>query len=211
MTVGVAGLVLAGLGTAVSAYGQVQAGKAQEAQANYQAGVANYNAAVARNNAILAERAATDARKQGDIASGNQDLATRQLIGRQRAVLAANGVQVDTGSAVDITAGTEGIGKLDALTLRSNAERTALNYEAQGMNFNANAQLQDANANLYRISGQNAVSGSYTAAAGTLLTGFGSVAQKWYNMGTVSPGGGRPWLVPPGETIYSGPSTPYAE
>jgi multidrug efflux pump subunit AcrA (membrane-fusion protein) len=154
------------LGTAFSAYGAMQQGKAAAAQAEYQA-------AVGRNNAILAQRAADDARLRGEEAARRRAVETRQLSGRQRAVLAANGVLVDQGSALDLTSDTAEIGKLDELTIRSNAEREALGYEAQGMNFNASAQLNDMRAD-------NARSSAMGSAFGTVLTGATSVASKWY-------------------------------
>lgn len=154
------------LGTAFQAYGQIQQGRAAAAQAEYQA-------AVGRNNAILAQRAADDARLRGEEMARRKAVETRQLTGRQRAVLAANGVLVDQGSALDLTSDTAEIGKLDELTIRSNAEREALGYEAQGMNFNASSQLNQMRAD-------NALSSGYGSAFGTVLTGAGSVASKWY-------------------------------
>lgn len=164
------------IGTAVSAVGQLQAGKARAAQLNYQA-------AVGRNNAILAQRAADDARLRGEEAARREASKTKQLAGRQRAVLAANGQLVDQGSALDITDDTMQIGKLDELTIRSNAEREALGYEAQGMNFQAGSELNKMGAN-------NAISSSQGDAFGTVLTGAGNVASKWYKFGEA---GWDPW------------------
>lgn len=164
------------LGTAFSAIGQMQQGKAAAAQAEYQA-------AVGRNNAILATRAANDARLRGDEAARRKAVENKQLAGRQRAVLAANGVLVDQGSALDITSDTAEIGKLDELTIRSNAEREALGYEAQGMNFNASAGLNQMRAD-------NATSSGYGAAFGTVLGGAGTVASKWYQFKNEGWGGG---------------------
>lgn len=154
------------LGTAFQAFGAIQQGRAAAAQAEYQA-------AVGRNNAILAQRAADDARLRGAEAERRKAVENRQLMGRQRAVLAANGVLVDQGSALDLTSDTAEIGKLDELTIRSNAEREALGYEAQGMNFNAAAQLNSMRAD-------NARSSAMGSALGTVLTGATSVASKWY-------------------------------
>lgn len=167
------------LGTVMSAVGQMQQGKAAAAQAEYQA-------AVGRNNAILAQRAADDARLRGDEAARRKAVEVKQLAGRQRAVLAANGVLVDQGSALDITSDTAEIGKLDELTIRSNAEREALGFEAQGMNFNASAGLNQMRAD-------NATSSGIGSAFGTVLGGAGTVASKWYqfkNEGWGSGGGG---------------------
>lgn len=144
--------------------GQMQAGRAAEAQAKYQA-------AVNRNNAILAQRAADDARRRGEIAAAEAVRRGRQLIGRQRAIFASNGVVVDEGSALDITSETAAQNTLDFLTIRNNAEREALGFEARGMNYESQAGLD-------LLAGTSA---SRTAAFGTALSGIGSVASKWYD------------------------------
>lgn len=154
------------IGTGLQIMGQMQQGAAASKQAAYQA-------AVARNNSILAERAAQDAIERGKIAADRKKLETRQLLGRQRAVLAGNNVVVDEGSALDITTDTAGIGKLDELTILNNAEREAAGFRAQGMNFSAQAGLYDA-------SGAAARASAITGAVGSAISGAGAVAQKWY-------------------------------
>jgi hypothetical protein len=105
----------------------------------------------------------------------------RQLGGQQKAVLAANGVLVESGTALDITAETAEVGQLDALTIRANAEREALGFEQQSVNFQAQAGQSTAQANLSTLAGANAASAGTGRAFSSLLTGAGSVASKWYN------------------------------
>lgn len=169
-----ASLAMAVIGTVMSVKGQTDQSKAAAAQANYQA-------AVGRNNQILAQRAADDARLRGEEAARKQKTNTSQLLGKQRAMLAANGVLVDSGSALDLTTDTAGIGKLDELTVRSNAEREALGYEAQGMNFQAGSELKG-------LEATNALSAGTSGAAGSLFAGVGSVANKWYQFDQQSRG-----------------------
>lgn len=166
------------LGTGVSIYGQMQQGQAASKMAAYQRGVAE-------NNAILANRAAQDALDRGKAEERRRREATRQLIGRQRAVLAGNGVVVDQGSALDITTDTAGMGELDALTIRSNAEREAAGFRAQGANFTNEAYLAT-------MAGNNARTSMYLGIGGSALFGVGSVASKWYNFtrAGVGTGGG---------------------
>lgn len=154
------------ISTAVGVAGSIQQGKAAKNQADYQA-------QVARNNRIIAERKAEDARRRGAIEERQQRIKTAQLIGRQRASAAARGVVVDQGSALDITADTAAIGELDALTIRSNAEREALGFETQGANFEAESVLR-------RRAGSTAQSDSFLSAGGTLLSGTAKVADRWY-------------------------------
>lgn len=160
-----AGFALSAVSTVVGAIGQARQGRAAQAQARYQA-------AVARNNQIIANRAAEDARRRGEIEANIQRQASRQLQGRQRAILAGQGVAVDVGSAGVLIEETAGLGELDALTIVSNAEREALGFEAQGMSFGAEAQLE-------QLRGQSARTGSFFKAGATLLSGFGSVSSKW--------------------------------
>lgn len=178
--IAIAGAVLSAVGTGVAAYGQVQQGEAAQAQAAYQAGVY-------RNNQILAERAAEDEQAAGRAAVQRSQLATKQLQGRQRAVLAGNGVQVDTGGALDITSDTAAMGALDQETIRNNAERKALAYRAQGANFQADAQLAT-------MRGDALSSAGDSAAFGTLLSGAGSVASKWYSF-SKDPSNSGSWLA----------------
>jgi hypothetical protein len=152
--------------TAMGAVGSMQQGAAAKGQAAYQA-------QVMRNNQILAERAAADAEARGKVQERRQAQATKQLIGKQRAIMAGNNVVVDTGSALDITSDTAALGKLEELYIRNNAEREASGFRAQGMNFSANANLADAR-------GKAAGSSALWSAGGTLLGGIGSVAEKWY-------------------------------
>lgn len=165
--IGLAGVGLGAAGTAAGAVGRLQAGRAASQLAGYQA-------AVARNNAIVAERAAADAQHRGKLAEAQKAIETRQLIGRQRAALAANGVVVDRDTALQLTTDTAALGRLDALTIRSNAEREAYAFRQQGRQFESEATLREA-------AGANEKTASRTAAFTTALSGAGKVADRWYN------------------------------
>jgi hypothetical protein len=169
-------MVSQAVGFGVQAIGQIQQGKAAKARANYQA-------AVARNNQIIANRAAEDARRRGTLEANLQRQKSRQLVEQQRASIAGAGVLVDQDSALGTTIATAGLGELDALTIQSNAEREALQFEAQGVNFQTEAQLRT-------FEGEQAVRSSYLKAGGTLLTGLGSVASKWYVFDKLTSTGG---------------------
>lgn len=154
------------IGTGVSAFGAIQQGQAAKDQANYQA-------QVAENNAILAQRAADDERAIGREEERRQRIITEQQIGEARAMFAGQGVLVDEGTALDLTSDIAEIGELDALTIRSNAERRAMALEAEGANFQGEASLA-------RARGRNLETASFINFGSTLLTGGGRVADKWY-------------------------------
>lgn len=154
------------IGAATTAYAAHQQGEAA-------ADAAAYNAAVARNNQMLADEAAADAIKRGEVEAELKRREIEQLKGRQRVALAASGQVVDTGSALDVTTDTEALGKFEELRIRNNAAREALGYQTEGMNYAAKAGLES-------LSGAQAKSQAKTAVFGSLVSGAGSVAGKWY-------------------------------
>lgn len=162
------GIIGSLVGTAMSAVGQIQ-------QANAAAAAATYNAQVQSNNAIIANRNAEDSRKRGAAAEEQQRQKTQQLLSRQRAAMAANGVDITSGSPLDILADTGQLGELDALTVRNNYEREAIGYLSNEMNFKAESALSEHRARTSRTAGT-------IGAIGTLAGGFGSVADRFYTM-----------------------------
>lgn len=155
------------VGTAMDVAGQKKQADAAERTAAYQAGVL-------MANQIAATRAAEDARLRGAQAAQRQRKGTRQLIGKQRAVLASNGVMVDSGSALDIVSETAGLGEEDALQMLFNSEREALDYERQGRQAGTDATMA--------ISTGSAISRATSLnSVGTLIGGAGAVAERWYN------------------------------
>lgn len=171
----------------MSAYGMYAQGQQAKQMGEYQAVVAANNAITAGYNADIQERAASDAEARGRIEEQQQRLRVKQAIGQQRSALAASGVQVDTGSALDVVADTSMFGEMDALTIRSNAEReaygnrvNAFNYRAQGQNFMAEGALS-------RLAGSNAARNGMWGAGATLLSGAGQIGMNYARM---NPGSG---------------------
>lgn len=165
----------------ISAYGQMQQGKAANAAAQAQADMQTYNAAVARNNQIIAKRAADDARLRGEHQAIKVKQAADQLRGRQLAAFAGAGVDVDSDTAIDVMAETAEIGKIDELTVKANAAREAMGFEQEAMGFERDAVLGIASAGANRSAGAFAQSSANLAAAGSLAGGLASVSGKWYN------------------------------
>lgn len=164
-TLAAAALALTAVGTAYSAYGSIQQGKAQQAQMNYQA-------AVDRNNAVLAENQAKDAEKRGKEEERKRRMLTQSQISDQRVGFAANGIDLGSDSVTDTFADTAMIGELDALTIRNNAAREAWGYRVQGMNYSASAGMNT-------LAGKNARTAGYQSATSTLLGGAATVSGSW--------------------------------
>jgi hypothetical protein len=151
--------------TTIGAYGQYQAGQAAK-----QAG--DYNAAIARNNQIIAERAAVDAEKRGEIAADEQRRKTARIAGAQRAAFGSSGLALDSAYSMDILGDTAAFGELDALTIKSNAQREAYGYRVQGMNYAAEEVMS-------RVRGKNANTAGMISAASTLIGGGATAGDRW--------------------------------
>lgn len=156
---------IAAASAAAAAVSSVQQGKAQAAQAKYQA-------AVAKNNQTIAQQNADDALKRGDIAAEEQRKKNNLLLGQQRNDLAAQGGDINSGTALDLQLDTVATGKLDELTIRNNAQREARNFLIQGSNSAAEADL-------YGMAGSSALTSGYLGAGQSILSGASSVGDKW--------------------------------
>jgi len=145
-------------------------GAASSAAASQQA--YEYQAAVNRNNAQVAQWQAQDAIQRGAQAEQQQRLKVAQLKGTQRASLAARGVSLAEGSALNILQDTDYMNELDSLTIRDNAAREAWGHRVQASNYSNDAALLSNRA----ASSQSASS----AGLSSLLAGAGQVASSWY-------------------------------
>jgi hypothetical protein len=123
-----------------------------------------YESKIDLQNASLSDQQAQDALQRGQIEESRQRLQTRQTIGASRAAQAASGVDVSSGSAADVQASEAGLGELDALTIRNNAQREAWGYTVQGINDRQQAKLA-------QFGGEQAAAGYRAQAFSTALTG----------------------------------------
>ena len=151
-------------GTVAGAYGAYNQSKAAKKSGEVQA-------AVARNNAAYSESQARDAIRRGQVSENEVRRRTAQLEGSQRARLAANGIDLGEGSALNILLDTEYFGENDALNVRDNASREATALRQQSSNQQSSADLLQA-----RADSENPTA----AATSSLLTGAGQVADSWY-------------------------------
>lgn len=125
---------------------------------------------VASNNASLAENKAQEDMRIGELNAQKVNEQASQLQGTQRATMAARGLDLGSGTPADIIAQTSFFGQQDAATARYNGQMQAWGDRQQGAGFSAQAD------------------GYGTAAGLSLLSGAGSVADKWYRYG--APTGG---------------------
>jgi len=146
----------------VSAYGAISSGQAQSQAAAYQSQV---NA----NNAVIAQQNAQYARQAGDAQAAQKQMETAQQTGAIRAAAAANGLDVNNGTALNVQTSQKLLGNNDVLNIRNNALRQVYGYQAQATGFEAQGQLD-------QMQSSSATSGSILSATGSLLSGASSAA-----------------------------------
>ena len=163
-------LSLAGsaLGGLTSAVGAIQSGAAQSAAAGYQA-------QVAANNEKIAQQNAAQATATGAVQVEQQGIKTKAEVGAIKAAQAASNIDVNTGSALDVRSSAAALGELDALTIRSNAEKQAYGYETQATSFAGQQSLAESEASEAEIGAGIGAFGSVLGGA----TGVGNTYLKW--------------------------------
>jgi hypothetical protein len=166
--------------TAYGAYTQNKAGREQQNLANA--------------NAALLESQAKD-----EVAIGEEEVLAnrrrvRKAVGQQRADFAGQGVDVGSGTALDIQNETQEMGAVDEATIRRNAFRRAWNINTQASN--------------QRLGGKYARRAGRNQAIGTVLGGVGQASSYWDGSApTVSgAGGGGTGKKPTTATRYSNAS-----
>lgn len=157
-------VALAVAGTAMQAYSAYSTATSNKAAYNYQA-------AVSRNNAMIAEWNAKDAARRGEQDLIDHQRKTAALMGNQRATLAGRGIDLSEGSALNILSDTDYLSKQDQLTIKDNTAKNVWQAKVQAYNEGTNAELLQ-----MRSDAENPL----FSGAASLLTGAGSVADRWY-------------------------------
>jgi len=160
------------VGSAVmGAFGAYGSAKATKSSLKAQAQIDMINARQAEMN----YQHAADA---GQREVGRVQMHTAQVKGAQRARLAANGVDLGTGSAAEILTSTDVLGEIDANTMETNAVHQAWGYRTQKTNFENDA--------LFKRAGASAIS-PFGAALTSLMGSGGQVAKSWYSHSQSTP------------------------
>lgn len=129
-------------------------------------------AAIAETNARIAETGAQTALMRGQQQVAASTLRAGMLKGRQRAALAANGVDLGEGSAAELQASTDIMSRLDAQTIELNAIFDAWGYRTSAASYMNDALSQRALAN---------TTSPFGAAMTSLLGSASGVAPAWQN------------------------------
>lgn len=123
--------------------------------ASAQSSAAKYNAQIARQNADMA-------RQQGEAAQQQQQREAARKLGAMRAAYGASGVDIGSGSPLDVLADSASQAELDRLTIK-------YNYDARAIGYDNTAMLEDAKAENAKSSGVLNAIGS--AASAFVMTG----------------------------------------
>lgn len=164
-----AALIAGGIGAATTAVGTVEQGQAT-------ANAASYSAQVAANNAKIAGQNADYASAAGEQQAGTKSLQGAATGGKIKAAQAANNVDVNTGSTVDVQASQREVSKLDTETVLNNAELQAYGYRTQQTNFQAESELD-------KLKAEQAPIGADLGAAGGFLSSASALSSKYSQIG----------------------------
>jgi hypothetical protein len=162
---GVSAAILAGASTVATIGSTYSQYKGIKAQGDYEQGVYSRNEGMSK---LMAE----DAIFRGKKAEKSQRETIRQTIGSQRAALAAQNVDLESGSALDVQQDTAALGAEDVLAIRNNAWREAWGYRVQASEYAAGREYARISTNM--------------ASKNTILTGGLQIANTWANYANAS-------------------------
>jgi hypothetical protein len=156
--------------TIIGAIGSASLARTQ-AKANKSA--LQFQSEMSQINARMAERSAQSVLYQGQQQIANLTLRSGKIKSSQRVAMAANGIDLGEGNAVEVQATTDLMTEIDKNTIEANAIRGAWGYRTQGVNASNQALMSNTTA--------DSISPN-AAASSTLMSSAGNVAQQWYAM-----------------------------
>lgn len=154
------------IGAGVSAVSSIAGGLAQAGEANYQAKIAENNAQIAKQNSINATEAGQEEAQQASLKGA-------AVAGQVRAAEAANGVDANSGSNVDVQVSQRAESKLDTDTVMNNALLKSYGYRTQETSFLDQAAADKAEASSAPIMGAIGAVGSFFSNASSIGMKFG--------------------------------------
>lgn len=158
--------------TALGGLGAIQSSRAASASAGY-------NAQVAANNAQIATQNANFAGAEGERNVEASQAKTRAALASTLATQGASGVDVNSGSSVDVRASEAKLGMLNSLNIRSEAAKQAYGFQSQSANYTGQSALDKSQ----KVSDEI---GGYLNAGSTILGGIGKASkyENWLNQGS---------------------------
>lgn len=126
-------------------------GQYKQGQATSEA--ATMNSEIAANNQIIANNNATATIQEGEQNAAVSSQATKAKIGGILANEGASGVDVNSGSSLDVRQSEQQLGELNAINIRSTAARQAYGYQTEATNAGIQEQIDTSTATNAKTTG----------------------------------------------------------
>jgi hypothetical protein len=172
------GGVFAVTGAITGAIGSYYAAQSQKNQLESQASSMRFQADISQLNAVQAEFTAQQIMRAGQQKQGQIGLRAGKIKSSQRASMAARGIDLGVGSAVETIATTDLMKEIDMLTVNADTVRSAEAARLQRQNYLTASAMQDVSAS--NLAGSASSISPFLAAGSSLLGSAGSVANAWY-------------------------------
>ena len=165
-------------GAVTGAIGAYYNAQNQKAQLESQASSLRFQADISQLNAVQAEFTAQQILRVGQQKQGQVSLRAGKIKSSQRASMAARGIDLGVGSAVETIATTDLMKEIDMLTVNAETVRSAEAARLQRQNYLTASAMQDVSAS--NLSASSMSISPFMAAGTSLLGSAGSVANAWY-------------------------------
>jgi hypothetical protein len=165
-------------GAVTGAIGSYYAAQNQKAQLESQASSMRFQSDISALNAAQAEFTAQQILRAGQQKQGQIGLRAGKIKSSQRASMAARGIDLGVGSAVETIATTDLMKEIDMLTVNADTVRSSEAARLQRQNYLTASALQDVSASNLAASGDSI--SPFMAAGSSILGSAGSVANAWY-------------------------------
>jgi hypothetical protein len=166
MSFAITSVALSGTGLGMGVVGSLYGAQSNKNNLTHQAAMDDINAR-------LSERGAQATLLAGERQQQGVRLNTAKIKSSQRVAMAANGIALDSGTAINNLTSTDVMGEMDAINVQTNALSAAWGYRTQTVN------LQNAgNAKRTAANNINPAMDAFT----TAISGAGKVAPSWYQM-----------------------------
>lgn len=163
--IGAIGLGSSLVGGIFKGIGASERADANAAMYSYQAGIAEYNRKVALQNADYS-------RMVGEQKAMLYGMKAGQEYAGAKAGRAASGLDVNSGSSVDVLNSIRSVAKIDTDQIRANAAKTAYDYEVAASGDAMQAQV-------YNMASSNARRAGEIDMMGSIIGTAESVSSKW--------------------------------
>jgi len=165
-------------GAVTGAIGSYYAAQSQKAQLESQASSMRFQSDISQLNAAQAEFTAQQIMRAGQQRQGQIGLRAGKIKSSQRASMAARGIDLGVGSAVETIATTDLMKEIDMLTVNADTVRSAESARQQRQNYLTASAMQDVSAS--NLAGSASTISPFMAAGTSILGSAGSVANAWY-------------------------------